>query len=62
MPNGQHNNESAIKSFISEIRILSHKYLREHQNIVKLLGIHWDYFQTASRTADPTCATEIQAR
>ena len=30
MPNGQHNNESAIKSFISEIRILSHKYLREH--------------------------------
>lgn len=46
MPNGQHNNEMAIRAFISEIRILSHRRIRRHPNIVKILGIHWDYFQT----------------
>jgi hypothetical protein len=49
LPNGQRNNTSAIKSFISEIRILSHKELRRHPNIVKILGIHWDYFHTVSQ-------------
>lgn len=49
LPNGQHNDVSAIRSFISEIRILSHKPIRQHPNIVKLLGIHWDYFGTVSR-------------
>jgi hypothetical protein len=51
LPNGQRNNTSAIKSFISEIRILSHKELRYHPNIVKILGIHWDYFHTVSETS-----------
>src|SRR5271156_1929758 len=46
LPSGQHNDTSAIRSFISEIRILSHKPVREHPNIIKLLGIHWDYFET----------------
>jgi len=50
LPNGQVNNESAIKSFISEIRILSHGPLRRHPNIVKLLGVHWDYFHTVNKS------------
>jgi hypothetical protein len=48
LPNGQPNNASAIRSLISEIQILSHKDLRDHANIVKILGIQWDYFQTVS--------------
>jgi hypothetical protein len=51
LPNGQPNDTSAIKSFITEIRILSHKDLRQHANIVKILGIHWDYFHTVSTTS-----------
>ncbi|KAH6842426.1 hypothetical protein B0I37DRAFT_381908 [Chaetomium sp. MPI-CAGE-AT-0009] len=46
LPNGQHNDKAAIKSFISEIRILSHSSLRQHPNIIRILGVHWDYFQT----------------
>ena len=49
LPNGQHNDTGAIRSFISEIRILSHKPVREHPNIIKILGVHWDYFETVSR-------------
>jgi hypothetical protein len=37
-----------MRSFISELRILSHKAVREHPNIIKLLGINWDYFETVS--------------
>ena len=48
LPNGQHSDTSAMQSFISELRILSHKAVREHPNIIKLLGINWDYFETVS--------------
>ncbi|RYP67870.1 hypothetical protein DL769_005659 [Monosporascus sp. CRB-8-3] len=43
LPNGGHNDEDAIRGFISEIRILSHKPLRDHPNIIKILGVHWDF-------------------
>lgn len=51
LPNGQHNDEAAIRSFISEIQILSHAALRRHRNIVTILGIHWDYFQSVSSSS-----------
>jgi hypothetical protein len=43
LPNGEHNDTAAIRGFVSEIRILSHKPLREHSNVIKLNGIHWDF-------------------
>ena len=49
LPNGQPNHLSAVKSFINEIRILTHRELRSHSNIVTILGIQWDYFETVSR-------------
>ncbi|KIW91808.1 uncharacterized protein Z519_07778 [Cladophialophora bantiana CBS 173.52] len=46
LPGGQYTDTAAMRSFISELRILSQKAIREHPNIVKLLGVHWDYFET----------------
>ncbi|RYO93293.1 hypothetical protein DL764_008012 [Monosporascus ibericus] len=43
LPNGGHNDEDVIRGFISEIRILSHRPLRDHPNIIKILGVHWDF-------------------
>ncbi|PCD46485.1 hypothetical protein AU210_001891 [Fusarium oxysporum f. sp. radicis-cucumerinum] len=45
-PDGRCNDKAAIRSFISEIQILSHRSLRQHPNIVKILGVHWDYRHT----------------
>ncbi|KAE8346130.1 hypothetical protein BDV24DRAFT_158927 [Aspergillus arachidicola] len=44
--NGRPCNISLARSFISEIRILSHPPLRQHPNIIRILGINWDYFHT----------------
>lgn len=41
-PTGGQGNADAIRSFIMEIRLLSHKPLREHPGIITLLGVHWD--------------------
>lgn len=46
LPNGQPNHLSAVRSLINEIRILTHRELRSHPNIITILGIQWDYFQT----------------
>lgn len=35
-------NTRTLHEMISELRILSHPPLREHPNIVKLIGVHWD--------------------
>lgn len=47
-PNGDHNDADVARSFIAEIRILSHRSLRQHANIVTLLGVHWDHIDTVS--------------
>ncbi|KAG7284947.1 hypothetical protein NEMBOFW57_009562 [Staphylotrichum longicolle] len=41
-PDGGHGDADARRGFISEIRVLSHKPLREHPNIIKILGINWE--------------------
>ncbi|KAH6617386.1 hypothetical protein F5144DRAFT_391678 [Chaetomium tenue] len=46
LPDGDHSNADIARSFITEIRILSHKSLRQHAHIVKLLGVHWDHIDT----------------
>ncbi|KAK4206481.1 hypothetical protein QBC37DRAFT_458881, partial [Rhypophila decipiens] len=43
-PNGEH--EQSLRGFISELRILSHPPLRNDKNIIRALGIHWDYLET----------------
>ncbi|KAK3897528.1 hypothetical protein C8A05DRAFT_19731, partial [Staphylotrichum tortipilum] len=42
LPNGRHGDVDALRGFISEIRVLSHKPLREHPNIIKILGVNWE--------------------
>lgn len=43
LPTGEHGGDAdTIRGFIMEIRLLSHRPLREHPNIIKLLGLHWD--------------------
>lgn len=52
-PDGRCNDKAAIRSFISEIQILSHRSLRQHPNIVKILGVHWDYRHTVCSICYP---------
>jgi hypothetical protein len=42
LPEGRHGDADALRGFISEIRILSHKPLRDHPNIIKILGVNWE--------------------
>ncbi|KAL2132010.1 hypothetical protein VTI74DRAFT_4316 [Chaetomium olivicolor] len=42
LPDGGQGDADALCGFISEIRILSHKPLREHPNIIKILGVNWE--------------------
>lgn len=45
---GWNNNQGnqSLRSFISELRILSHRGLRKDPNVIELLGIQWDYLET----------------
>ncbi|KAM7217619.1 hypothetical protein V8F06_007003 [Rhypophila decipiens] len=43
-PNSEH--DQSLRGFISELRILSHPRLRNDKNIIRALGIHWDYLET----------------
>lgn len=55
LPNGRHGDADALRGFISEIRVLSHKPLRDHPNIVKILGVNWE-LESVSNSPGPDCA------
>jgi hypothetical protein len=40
-PDGKAQNPIDARSFISELRVLSHPAVRKCRNIVKILGLHW---------------------
>jgi hypothetical protein len=44
--------DPAMRSFITELRILGFERLRSHPNIVTLLGLHWDCLDPVSKSPD----------
>ncbi|MCJ1380558.1 hypothetical protein MMC17_003666 [Xylographa soralifera] len=55
-----HDNDTrlAAVSFLMEVRILSHPEIRAHPNVVRLLGIGWEYSRTDQSFPEPNLVLE----
>ena len=54
-----HANSKGIKSLLNELRIRSHTLIRKHPNIVKFMGIAWDFEDEEATKPRPLLLEEL---